>query len=108
MNPAGRDSKVLSRRWFIGSLPAACFGQTPARRRTFPTAVTRYPDPATEFMVYRLTDPAHTSRLPAYYGRTVSRRGDFLLYTSNISGRFEAFRMDLKSGQSQQLKDAED
>ena len=41
----------------------------------------RFADPSTEFDVYRLTDPAYSSYLPAYYGRAISRRGDFLLFS---------------------------
>ncbi len=63
----------------------------------------RYPDPATEFTALRLTDPTHTSILPAYYGRALGRHGNFLLYANDRSGEFQAYRMDLKSGQSHQL-----
>jgi oligogalacturonide lyase len=108
MDLRGRGFTARSRLWFLSALPAVCFAQTPSRRRVVPSAITQYPDPVTEFPVSRLTDPAHTSRLPAHYGRAVSRRGDFLLYSSDITGRLEAFRMDLKSGQSQQLTEAED
>jgi oligogalacturonide lyase len=66
----------------------------------------RYPDPATEFEILRLTDPAYTSRLPAYYARGVARRGNFLLYSADRPGTAQAFRMDLKSGESRQLTDA--
>jgi oligogalacturonide lyase len=72
----------------------------------FPSAITHYPDPATEFPVNRLTDPQHTSLLPAYPNRTIARNGNFLLYASDMTGRFEAFRLDLKSGQSKQLTEA--
>src|SRR5258706_12256 len=64
------------------------------------------PDPATEFPVSRLTDPKYSSHLPAYPNRTIARNGSFLLYSSDITGRFEAFRLDLKTGQSKQLTDA--
>jgi oligogalacturonide lyase len=74
--------------------------------RNFPAALFRYPDPSTEFSVTRLTDPAHSSMLPPSYGRAVSKH-NFLIYSSDITGRFEAFRMDLKTGQSRQLTEAE-
>src|ERR1039457_1890961 len=45
-----------------------------------PSAWHPYSDPATEFEVLRLTDPAHSCWLPAYYNRTLARRGGFLLY----------------------------
>ena len=44
--------------------------------------------------------------MPAPYNRAVSKH-NFLIYSSDITGRFEAFRMDLKNGQSRQLTEAE-
>src|ERR1700690_387437 len=82
-------------------------GARGARGQTFPTEVKRYADPATEFLVYRLTDPAHQSWLPASYQNAVSRRGSFLMYSSDRSGSVQAYRMDLKSGQSRMLTRAE-
>jgi oligogalacturonide lyase len=71
-----------------------------------PSAWHRYSDPATEFEVLRLTDPAHACRLPAYYNRTLSRRGGFLLYSSDDTGTPQAYRMDLHSGESRRLTQA--
>jgi len=72
----------------------------------FPSEIKRYKDDATEFDVYRLTDPAHESRLPAYYGRALPRNGSFLIYSSDRSGSTQAYRMDLKNGQSRILTEA--
>jgi oligogalacturonide lyase len=96
---------ALSRRWFLASLPAACLGQT-GKGRVLPSAFKRYADPATENQVHRLTDPAHSSVL-ASGTRPVSRHG-FLVCASDASGRYEAYRIDLKSGQQKQLTDAAD
>jgi oligogalacturonide lyase len=96
---------ALSRRWFIASLPAACFGQSGAKGRVLPSAIQKYPDPATEFPVQRLTDPAHTSILSG--ARAISKHG-FLVSASDFSGRYEAYRIDLKSGHQKQLTDAAD
>lgn len=63
----------------------------------------RYADPATEFTVYRLTSPSHTSYLPSCHARAVSRRGTFLIYSSDRTGSFQPFRMELKSGVSRQI-----
>src|SRR5258706_13984721 len=109
-----RDSAArppfMKRRCFLFSLPAAVAiaAEINGKGRIFPSAVTRYPDPVTEFTVARLTDPSHTSLLPPFYNRAIARRGNFLLYASDVSGRMEAFRFDLKSGQSRQLTDADD
>jgi oligogalacturonide lyase len=93
---------ALSRRWFLWSLPAACFGQSGAKGRVLPSAFKRYADPATELAVVRLTDPSSTSILSS-----VSRHG-FLVCASDVSGRFEAYRIDLRSGQQKQLTEAAD
>src|ERR1039458_8699093 len=57
-----------------------------------PSAWHRYSDPATEFEVLRLTDPAHSCWLPAYYNQTLARRGGFLLYSSDDTGGREQER----------------
>jgi len=69
----------------------------------FPSELRRYPDPSTELEVLRLTAPEHSSFLPR---RSASRRGNFLLFASDRSGAMQAYRMDLKSGESRQLTEA--
>jgi oligogalacturonide lyase len=71
-----------------------------------PSEIKRYKDAATEFDVFRLTDPAHQSWLPAYYGHAISRHSGFLIYASDRSGTIQAYRMDLKTGQSRLLTEA--
>ena len=63
----------------------------------------RYPDPATELPVFRLTDPAFASGMTAPYLRPFGRRSDFLVYWSERDGSRQAYRLDLKSGESKQL-----
>jgi len=92
-----------TRRTFLATLAtSALYGQT-EKGKSFPSEWRRYSDPATEFEVYRLTDPAHSSQLPAYYNRTLSRRSGFMLFSSDRTGSSQAFRMDLKSGECRQL-----
>ncbi|HVO96610.1 MAG TPA: hypothetical protein VMT15_01020 [Bryobacteraceae bacterium] len=95
---------ALSRRWFLASLPAACLAQS-GKGRVLPSAITRYPDPATEFPIARLTDPGCSSILSG--PRAISKHG-FLVCASDGSGRYEAYRIDLKNGQQKQLTDAAD
>jgi len=96
-----------TRRTLLATLAtSALHGQT-EKGRSIPSEWKRYSDPATEFEVYRLTDPAHTSQLPAYYNRTFSRRGGFLLFSNDRTGSRQAFRMDLKSGECRQLTHCE-
>jgi oligogalacturonide lyase len=64
----------------------------------------RYPDPATELEVIRLTDPAFASGMTAPHLRQFGRRGDTLLYWSERYGPTrQAFQIDLRSGESRQL-----
>ncbi len=72
----------------------------------FPSEVVRYTDAATDFAIARLTDPAHQSWLPAYFERAIARHGNFLIYASDRSGTVQAYRMDLKNGQSRELTEA--
>ncbi|HLH43197.1 MAG TPA: hypothetical protein VKV74_09440 [Bryobacteraceae bacterium] len=93
---------ALSRRAFLFAAPAACLAS-----KTVPSAFYRYSDPSTEFRVLRLTNPGFTSVMPAHYQRAVARRGNWLLYASDVSGRMEAYRMDLKTGAGQQASEEE-
>ncbi|MCU1276423.1 MAG: domain protein beta Propeller [Bryobacterales bacterium] len=96
-----------TRRTFLATLAtSALHGQT-EKGKIFPSEWKRYSDPATEFEVYRLTNPTYSSQLPAYYNRTFSRRSGFLLFSSDRTGSRQAFRMDLKSGECRQLTQAE-
>jgi oligogalacturonide lyase len=78
-----------------------------AKGSAFPAEWNRYPDPATELEVLRLTDPEHASVLPAWYNRAVARNSSFLLYSSDRFGSPQAFRMDLKTGGIRQLTEVE-
>src|SRR5262249_9209581 len=106
----GRDDAARSRRWFLFALPAAAAlaAEINGKGHVFPSSVVRYADQVTEFTVARLTDPAHSSFLPAFHNRAIAKRANFLLYSSDLTGRLQAFRLDLKNGQSRQLTDCED
>jgi len=92
-----------TRRTFLATLATSALRGQGEKAKTFPSEWKHYPDPATEFEVYRLTNPAHSSQLPAYYNRVLSRRNGFLLFASDRTGSCQAFRMDLKSGECRQL-----
>jgi oligogalacturonide lyase len=100
----------VSRRGFAYSLAAAfpsfayC-ADSSVKGRTLPSVAARYFDPATEFLIVRLTDPQFSSVLPSSSNRILTSRA--MLYASNQTGRWEAFRMDLKNRESRQLTDAE-
>jgi len=97
-----------SRRGFLLSGLGARLLAQAGRGATFSGAVRRYPDPMTEFDVYLLTDPAHTSLLHAYYNRAITKNSAAMLFTSDRSGTPQALRMDLKTAQTRQLTDAAD
>ena len=100
-------NKACSRRLFLATIPAVCVAATTGKGSLLPSSVSRYSDPTTEFPVFRLTDPEHTSTLPPHYARAVSHRGTFLLYASDQSGNMQAYRLDLKKGEARLLTDAE-
>ena len=73
---------------------------------TVATEARRYADSSTELDVVRLTSAEHTAVLPPAWLRPVARRQAFLLYASDRGGIMQAWRMDLKTGESRQLTDA--
>jgi oligogalacturonide lyase len=75
---------------------------------SFPPQSYRYPDPATEFDVYRLTDPSYSSVLPAFYNRFIARNSAWMLFGCDRSGSLQGFRLDLKTATTRQLTEAAD
>jgi oligogalacturonide lyase len=75
------------------------------RGQSTPTERRRYADSTTENEVIRLTDPAHASYLPTVSGHCVARNNT-VLFCSDRSGRPQAHRLDLKSGEIRQLTEA--
>jgi len=70
-------------------------------KRVFPAELKRLADPATEFPIVRLTDPAVADcRLPAGFNRFVGRRGAFLLYTRDGNS---VCRVETRTGVSTEL-----
>ena len=83
---------------------AGASGETRGKGRVFPASAVRYQDPATEFIVLRLTDPQFTSALPVAGNRGLTARS--ILYASDMAGDWQAFWFDLHSKESRQLTDA--
>jgi oligogalacturonide lyase len=102
--PPGRG---WSRRTFLAFCSLLRLPAASEKGRVFPSETRRYLDPTTEFVVFRFTDPAHASFLPGPANHCVSGRGNFLLYASDRTGSAQAYRMDLKSGQSWLITEAE-
>jgi len=63
----------------------------------------RYADPATEFDVLRLTDPAHSSRIAAPPRRAFDRRGRIMVFASDAGGSWQPWLMELRTGRMRQL-----
>jgi oligogalacturonide lyase len=103
MGNEGESRPIPSRRQFLLTFSGTCL----AAPRIVPSSAKRYNDPATEFPILRLTDPTFTSVLPAHYQRCIARRGSNLLFASDLSGRMEAYRMELKTGIAHQLTEEE-
>jgi oligogalacturonide lyase len=107
MSVTGLRIPAYSRRSFLALAAAGpCLGQRPAASsEVLPSDTKRYVDPATEFMVWRLTEPVYSSFLAAPWNRCITRRG-LLLYASDRGGKMDVLRTDLKGGESVRLTDA--
>jgi oligogalacturonide lyase len=96
---------IGSRRSFLlAGVGARLFAQA---GRATTGAIRRYADPLTEFDVYLMTDPAHTSLLPAHYNRAITKNSATMLIGSDRGGSMQAWRMELKTAQARQLTEAE-
>ncbi len=104
----GTSVRCWSRRAFLLS-SAARYGisaEQGPKGTVFDRDWRRFADPTTEFEILRLTNPDYVSQMPAYYTRSIARRAGFLLFSCDRTGSLQAFRMDLKTGQSRQLTNA--
>lgn len=94
-------ARSCSRRAFLAGLPALAAAQQIASEQQ------KYRDPLTEFELLQLTDPKLSNcYLPAAPLRAVAARSRALVYCSDRSGSLQAYRMDLRDGQSRQLTSA--
>lgn len=93
-------------------LPASLAAQTrgrsakpKSRAKPLPSVgeFVRFADPDTETPVVRLTSTASSSLLPAPSNRFVSVKERFLVFSSNRTGKFAPFRVDLRNGQLRQI-----
>lgn len=102
--PSEPVAKPWTRRALL-ALPAA-LGASAEVGRAVPSAGIRYMDPATEFPVERLTDPNFPSLWPYPYARAIGKRGQFFVYASDRGEGLQAFRFELRNGESKQLTEA--
>ncbi len=100
--------RVSRRAFLLTSLAAGRILAEGVKGEVHPSDARRYADPTTELEVFRLTDPAYSSVLPAYYNRAITRNSNTLLFCSDRGDGPQAFRMDLKSAETRQLTSAQD
>jgi oligogalacturonide lyase len=105
---AGSARRFSRRSLLIAGLAGTRLAAQGLEGTTFPSDWRRYSDPATEMDVYRLTDPAYSSTMPAYYNRAIARSSGWMLFCCGRGGSPQAFHMDLKSGETRQLTEAEE
>jgi oligogalacturonide lyase len=91
----------ITRRAFVAALPF--LGRA---AEIYRSESKRLRDPATEFEITRLTDPSFNSWLIPPPGRSIVGRNNALLYCSDRDGAVQAYRLDLKSGESRRLTSA--
>ena len=99
-------SRRWTRRFVLHGLAGLTLPAYPQNRASLPSEIFRYTDPATEASVVRLTSPQYSSALPPYSSDAAGRSGASLIYSSDRTGAWQAYQMDLKTGQSRQLTQA--
>lgn len=87
---------LFTRRAFVGALSCGSALAAAARGE-----IVQYTDPVTENPVYRLTNPATASQLPRASNRFLF--GRFLLFSSDRTGKFAPYRLDLHNGELHQI-----
>jgi oligogalacturonide lyase len=105
---AGSARRFSRRSFLIAGVAGTRLAAQGLTGTTFPSDWHRYSDPTTELDVYRLTDPAFSSTLPAYYSHAIARSSAWMLFCCDRGGSPQAFHMDLKSGETRQLTAVEE
>jgi oligogalacturonide lyase len=98
----------LSRRSLLAGFAAGRLMAQSGKGAVSPSAIRHYSDPTTEIDVFRLTDPVSASVLPAYYNRAITRNSGAILFSADRGGSLQAFRMEVKTGETRQLTAAEE
>ncbi len=99
--------RISRRRLMLSALAASRLAAASAKDAVFPSDWQRFADPSTELEVYRLTSSAYSSTLPAHYNRAISRNSAWMVFCCDRQGSPQAFRMDLRTGETRQLTEAE-
>src|SRR5258706_4532919 len=99
MGPFAARPHCWTRRSLLTFLAAAGFPVERGKGAVFGSDLLRFPDPATELDVFRLSSPAYSAYLPAYYGRVHSHKGQIIICWSYPTRATQAFRINLKTGE---------
>jgi oligogalacturonide lyase len=106
MGPFAAPPRRWTRRSLLTLLATSGFAVERGKGVLFGSDFERFPDPATDLEVTRLTSPSYATHLPAYYARAISHKEQFVLCWSDRTGSPQAFRLNLKNGEWVQLTDA--
>ena len=97
---------AIGRRAFLALSASSLLRAQNGKGASFVFPPQQFLDPATEFDLFRLTDPAFQAWLPAANLRFLSRRSRFLIHASDRAGNPQIYRLDWHNGESRQLTSA--
>lgn len=98
----------MNRRALLASLALPGLLKSAEKGAVSKGEATRYPDPATEFPVDRLTNPQYASYWPYAYARALAKKGVFFLFSSDRGDGLQAYRYELQGGVVKQLTAAKE
>lgn len=90
----------MTRRFFMMLAPTAASAQRQDAGQILATERFRYADPATEFIISRLTSPKHETRTSGSPGGGISSNSNFMVATASFDSRKSLIWLDLTTGAS--------
>ena len=98
---------LVTRRVFLAGLSplAAATQRLDGKRTQVEATAAVFPDPLTERLKWRLTDPKILHHLPHYHHRFIAKNNSFMLVASERTGLRQIYRMNLPKGDMVQLTD---
>jgi oligogalacturonide lyase len=104
MHEAPPPVRRVSRRAILAAgLSPALFA---AKGQDLPGEAKKFLDAATEFEILRVTSLDHNAWMPLASNRALTRKGDTLLFASDLSGTPQLYRHDFKLNKIRQLTEA--
>ena len=98
---------LVTRRVFLAAVSplTAATRRTSGKRAVVPSRSAVFPDPLTERLKWRLTDPGVLHHMPHYHHRFIARDNSFMLVASERTGERQIYRMSLPKADMVQLTD---